>query len=196
MRLPLSSFTGKVFTMFELPSHRNVSITYKKGVKKNFDAIRYSIGDQDAFSQLWKYDDMREEWRPYTHMTRWVCLQSLAQTVKLTMNNRYKDIEEVTFTPHDHPSTIRELRLKAVRTDHHVTDLGIRTTGEPALIYARKVLAGMSKRIKHVTAVVTDKHGNKAHFNAYRDFDRSSHMLFIDKFGNRVSRHDIGGIVG
>lgn len=181
--------------MFELPKDRNLTITWKKGVK-NYDVVRYSIGDQDAFSQFWKYDDMREEWRPYSDMTRWVCLQSLMQTIKLTLNNRFEDIEDFVFIPHDDPSTIRELRLKAVRTDHHVTDLGIRTTGEPALIYARKVLAGMSKRIKHVTAVTRDKNGNTAHFNAYRDFERSSHMLFVDKFGNRVSRHDIAAIVG
>lgn len=181
--------------MFNFDLHRNISITYSKGFR-NFDAIRYSIGDQDAFSQLWKYDDMREEWRPYTHMTRWVCLQSLSSNIKSTLKNRLENIEKLRVTPHDHPSTIRELRLKAVRTDHHVTDLGIRTTGEPGLIYARKVLAGMSKKIKHVTAVATDKHGNKAHFNAYRDFERSSHMLFMDKFGNRVSRHDIASIVG
>jgi len=177
----------------------NVTITWKKNAKK-YDVIRYSIGDQDAFSQRWKFDDMRKEWRPHSHMVRYMCLKTLEASLWGLMTNgskKFRDhVRMVSSCGHDSPSTIRELRLKAVRTDHHVTDLGIRTTGEPALIYARKVLAGMSKRIKHVTAVTRDKHGNTAHFNAYRDFERSSHMLFIDKFGNRVSRHDIASIVG
>lgn len=177
----------------------NATITWKKNAKK-YDVIRYSIGDQDAFSQRWKYDDMRKEWRPHSHMVRYMCLKTLEASLWGLMTNgnkKFRDhVHTVLSTPHDHPSIIRELRLKAVRTDHHVTDLGIRTTGEPGLIYARKVLAGMSKKIKHVTAVATDKHGNTAHFNAYRDFERSSHMLFVDKFGNRVSRHDIASIVG
>lgn len=157
-------------------------------IKLRDQAVRYSFGDQDAYRQNFIKDG--GSWKPVGNI---VLSRDLADA-RSEVHQAMVDLEDEDVVWNIEPCTEsqpRTVRLKAVRTDQTVTDLGERTITDPALIYARKVLSGMKRYIKHVSVVIPLDHGQSAVYSAYRDFDRSSSLVIRDKWGNCLSRHEI-----
>ena len=158
-------------------------------IKIKDQAVRYSFGDQDAYRQSFVKDG--GSWKPVGNIVLSRDLADARSEVFQHMVNLEDDKNAVINVEPCTESQPRTVRLKAVRTDQTVTDLGERTITDPALIYARKVLSGMKRYIKHVSVVIPLDHGQSAVYSAYRDFDRSSSLVIRDKWGNCLSRHEI-----
>ena len=158
-------------------------------IKIKDKAMRYSFGDQDAYRQNFIKDG--GAWKPGGNIVLSPDQSSAENEVLQAMVDLDGDKDAVIKMEPCAESQPRTVRLKAVRTDQTVTDLGDRTITDPALIYARKVLSGMKRYIKHVSVIIPLAHGQSAIYSAYRDFDRSSSLVIRDKWGNCLSRHEI-----
>ena len=128
--------------------------------------LRISVGDLDAYSMVFEKDS--GSWVPHGAVVYWDCLTKMAANIKRMEESRMWTVK----------SEARPLTLKRVRTDGVVTNMGTRITEDPALFYARKVLHRLSKHTRSVVAEVTAQNGAVMRYHAFRDFERSSKVVF------------------